>query len=106
VSPPGLPLFPWFLAGNATPTIPHTGIYSKCNDSAFPSGRADAAALDGRRDSNVCKVNTWLCQFGLGKPRLGGLTVEEIAKRRVAKNFDQKKRAAETRQRRKADGAT
>ncbi len=61
--------------------------------------------MDGRRGSNVYEVNAWLWQFGRGKPRLGGLTVEETAKRRVAKDADRKKRAAETHQRRKADRA-
>ncbi len=37
--------------------------------------------------------------------RLGGLTVEKTADRQLAKDVDQKKRAAETRQRRKADRA-
>ncbi len=30
------------------------------------------------------EVNQWLWQFGRGKPRLGGLTIEETAKRQVA----------------------
>ena len=96
-------LFPLFLAGNTTPTIPH--VFSKRKDSGFPMGCADAAALDGRRGSNVYEVNTWLWQFGRGKPRLGGLTVEETADRQLAKVVDRKKRAAETRRRRKADRA-
>jgi hypothetical protein len=61
------PLIPLFLAGNTTPTIPH--VYSKRKDSGFPMGCADAAALDGRRGSNVYEVNPWLWQFGHGKPR-------------------------------------
>ncbi len=68
-------------------------------------GCADAAALDGRRGSNVHEVNPWMWQFGRGKPRLGGLTVEETADRQLAKDIDQKKHAAETRRRRKADPA-
>ncbi len=60
-----------------------------------------AAALDVRRGSNVYEVNPWLWQFGRGKPRLGGLTVEETTDRQLAKDVDRKKRAAETRQRRK-----
>ncbi len=64
-------------------------------------GCSDASELDGRRGSKVYVVNPWLWQFGRGKPRLGGLTVEETAKRRVAKDVDRKKRAAEIRQRRK-----
>ena len=95
-----VPLIPLFLAGNATPTIPH--IYSKRKDSGFPMGCADAATEDGRRGSNVYEVNPWLWMFGRGKPRLGGLTVAETAERQIAKAVDRKKRAAETRQRRKA----
>jgi hypothetical protein len=65
---------PLFLAGNSTPTIPH--IFRKRKDSGFPYGCADTAATDGRRGSNVHDVNPWLWQFGLGKPRLGSLTIE------------------------------
>ena len=64
-------------------------------------GCSDASELDGRRGSKVYAVNPWLWQFGRGNPRLGGLTVEETAKRRVAEGVDRKKRAAETRQHRK-----
>jgi hypothetical protein len=99
---------PLFLAGNATPTIPH--LYSKRNfklrkGSGFPLGCADAAAADGRRGSNVYEVNPWLWQFGRGKPRMGGLSVEETAEpeRKQAHRDESHKRAVETRQRRKAD---
>ena len=74
-----IPLMPCFLDGNATPTIPHK--YSKNKSSCFPAGCADAAAEDGRRGSNVYEVNTWLWMFGRGKPRLGGLTIEETSDR-------------------------
>ena len=50
-----VPLFPCFLQGNATPTIPHNLRHLKA--SAFQYGIADAAAVDGRRGSNVYKVN-------------------------------------------------
>ena len=70
-----VPLMPLFLAGNATPTIPN--LYSKRKESGFPLGCADAAAVDGRRGSNVYEVNPWLWQFGRGKPRLDDLSVEE-----------------------------
>ena len=40
-------------------------------------GCADAKAVDGRRGSNIYEVNQWLWQFGRGKPRLGGLSVED-----------------------------
>jgi hypothetical protein len=67
-----IPLMPCFLDGNAT---------SKNKSSCFPAGCADAAAEDGRRGSNVYEVNTWLWMFGRGKPRLGGLTIEETSDR-------------------------
>jgi hypothetical protein len=41
-----VPLFPLFLAGNSTPTVPHC--YSKRKDTGFPMGCADSAAVDGR----------------------------------------------------------
>ena len=65
-----VPLIPSFLAGNSTPTIPH--MFSKNKAAGFPSGCADAAALDGRRGSNIYEVNPWLWRFGRGKPRLWG----------------------------------
>ncbi len=89
-----VPLMPLFLAGNLTPTIPH--MCSKRKDSGFPYGCADAAATDGRRGSNVYEVNPWLWQFGLGKPRLGGLTIEETTERKDAVSNAQHKRAAAT----------
>jgi hypothetical protein len=47
-------------------------------------GCADAAADNERHCSNVYEVNPWLWQFGRGKPRLGGLTVEETFDRKEA----------------------
>ena len=96
-----VPLMPLFLAGNTTPTIPH--LYSKRKESRFPLGCTDAAAADGRRGSNVYEVNPWLWEFGRGKPRLGGLSVEETAERKQAHRDESHKRAVETRRRRKAD---
>ena len=98
-----VPLLLLSLAGNATPTIPH--LYSKRKDSGFPMGCADAAAVDGRRGSNVYEVNPWLWQFWRGKPRLGGLSVEETQMRKEAVRDERHMRAAETRRRRKADSA-
>ena len=46
-----VPLFPCFLQGNTTPTIPHKLRHLKA--SAFQYGIADAVAVDGRRRSNV-----------------------------------------------------
>ena len=90
-------------AGNSTPTIPLK--FSKSKGSGFPLGCADPAALDGRRGCNVSKVNTWLWNFGSGKPRLGGLTVEETSMRKKTVKKDQAKRSAETRRRWREDGA-
>ena len=96
-----IPLMPLFLAGTSTPTIPHK--YSKHKSSGFPMGSCDTAAADGRRGSNVYEVNQWLWQFGRGKPRLGGLSVEETADRKDAAQKELIGRGAETRRRRKAD---
>ncbi len=79
---------------NSTPTIPH--IFSKRKDSGFPYGCADAAATDGQRGSNVYEVNPWLWEFGLGKPRLRGLTIEETTERKDAVTNAWQKRAAAT----------
>ena len=98
-----VPLIPLFLAGNSTPTIPHK--FSKHKGSGFSMGSADSAAADGRRGCNVYEVNTWLWNFGRGKPRLGGLTVEETTVRKKTVRKDQAKCSAETRRRRREDGA-
>ena len=68
-------------------------------------GCADSAASDGRRGCNVYEVNTWLWNFGRGKPRLGGLTVKETAMQKKTVRKDQAKRSAETRRRWREDGA-
>ena len=65
-------------------------------------GCANSAAVDGRRCSNVYEVNQWLWQFGRGKPRLGGLTIEETTERKNAAREGKFKRGWETRWRRKA----
>ena len=98
-----VPLIPLFLAGNSTPTIPHK--FSKHKGSGFPMGCADSAAADGRRGCNVYEVNTWLWNLSRGKPRLGGLTVEETTIRKKTARKDQAKRSAETPRRRWEDGA-
>ena len=92
-----VPLFPCFLQGNATPTIPHKLRHLKA--SAFQYGIADAAAVDGRRGSNVYEpeVNPWMSQFGRGRPRLGGLSVAETEDRRDSEAVVRAKRSQETR---------
>ncbi len=59
----------------------------------------------GLHGSNVYEVNPWLWQFGRGKPRLGGLSVEKTGDRKEAAQKEQLLRGAETRRRRKADQA-
>jgi hypothetical protein len=71
-------------------------MFSKHKDSGFPYGCADAAATDGRRGSNFYEVNPWLWQFGRGKPRLGGLTITQTAKRKDAMSNARRKRAVQT----------
>ncbi len=70
-------------------------------------GCADSAAVpvdrDGRRGSNVYEVNPWLWQFGRGKPRLGGLSVEATEERKQADRDERHQRGVETRRRRKED---
>ena len=87
---------PCFLDGNSTLTILHK--YSKNKNSCFPAGCADSAAEDGRRSSNVYEVSLWLWQFGRGKPRLGGLTIEETSDRQDAARKASDKRRKETRE--------
>ena len=96
-----VPLIPLFLAGNTTPTIPHK--YRQHQRSGFPVGICDSAAADGRRGSNAYEVNPWLWQFGRGKPRLGGLSVEKTGAKKAAAQKERLLRGAETRRRRKAD---
>ena len=93
-----IPLMPCFLDGNTIPTIPH--MYSKNKNLFFPAGCADAAADDGRRGSNVYEVNTWLWQFGRGKPRLSGLTIKESGERQDAA------RKVSDKRRKEADGGS
>ena len=57
--------------------------------------------------SNVYEVNTWLWQFGRGKPRLGGLTIEETQDRQdsARKASDKCRNLEETCEGSKGDGA-
>ena len=59
-----VPLFPCFLHGNATSTIPYTGKYAPQQKQAFKFGCADGASQGSRRGSDVYEINTWLCNFG------------------------------------------
>jgi hypothetical protein len=96
-----VPLIPLFLAGNSTPTIPHK--YNQHKRSGFSLGSCDTAAADGRHGCNVYEVNPWLWQFGRGKPRLGGLSVEKTGDKKKAALKERLQSGAETRLRRKGD---
>ncbi len=58
-----------------------------------------------RSCSNVYEVNSWLWQFGRGKPRIGGLTIEETAEKQDAARKSLDKRRKETREGCKGDRA-
>ncbi len=64
-----VPLFPCFLDGNTTATIPYK--YAARQKQAFKFGCADGQAGPGsRRGSHVYEVNTWLWNFGRPQPRV------------------------------------
>ena len=96
-----VPLIPLFLADNSTPTIPHQ--YSQHKRSGFPVGSCDTTTANGLRGSKVYDVNPWLWQFGRGKPRLGGLSVEKTDDRKEAAQKERLLHRAETRLGSKAD---
>ena len=70
-------------------------------------GSCYTAAADCQRGSNVYEVNQWLWQFGCGKLRLGGLSVEKTRAdaRKEAAQKERLVRGADTRRRSKADQA-
>ncbi len=81
-------------------TIPHK--FSKHKGSVFPFGCADSTTSDGRRGSSVYEVNTWLWNFGCGKPHLGGLHLDKTSMRKKTVREDQARHSVETRRRRRA----
>ncbi len=93
------PPIPLFLAGYSTPTIPRK--FSKHKVSGF--GCAVSTTSDGRSDSNVYEINTWLWNFGRGKFTLGwsdcGLDCNE------EETMEKDTRPAETSRRWRADRA-
>ena len=68
-----VPLFPCFLDGNTTSTIPHK--YAPRQKQAFEYGCADGSGQGSRRGSHVYEINSWLWNFGRPQPRIGGLSV-------------------------------
>ncbi len=59
----------------------------------------------GLHGSNVYEVNQWQWQFGRGKQRLGGLSVEETDDRKEAALKERSLSGAETHRHCKADQA-
>ncbi len=59
------------------------------------------AGVAAMSNSIVYEVNTWLWMFGRGKPRLGGLTIEETSDRQDSARKASDKRRKETRDGRK-----
>jgi hypothetical protein len=60
---------------------------------------------NGLFPSNVYEVNPWLWQFGHGRSRLGGLTVQQTTVKQAHASEVRKKRGADTRWSRRADQA-
>jgi hypothetical protein len=102
-----VPLIPLILAGDSTSSSPHQHSKHKRSEVWLPSSvffdSCDTAAVDGRLGSNVYEVKQWMWQFGRGKQRLGGLSIEKTGARKKAAQKELLLRGAETRQRCKAD---
>jgi hypothetical protein len=73
-----VPLFPCFLDGNSTTTIPYK--YARRQKQAFEFGCADGQGPASRRGSHVYEINDWLWNFGRPQPRVGGLSVAKTEK--------------------------
>ena len=72
------PLFPCFLDGNLTSTIPHK--YAARQGLDFEFGCADRPLQGVHRCSHEYEVNTWLWNFGRPQPLVTGLSVAETQK--------------------------
>ena len=94
-----VPLFPCFLDGNTTSTIPHK--YAPRQKQAFEYGCADGSGQGSRRGSHVYEINTWLWNFGRPQPRIGGFSVAKTERIRRQSRSEASRRAAETKQARK-----
>jgi hypothetical protein len=91
-----VPLIPCFLDGNATSTIPHK--YSSRQKDAFECGCAGGAGPTSRMGSHVYEINTWLWNFGLPQPFVGGLSVAKTEKLRRKSRSEASKRRWATKQ--------
>ena len=94
-----VPLFPCFLDGNSTSTIPYK--YAGRQKQAFEFGCADGQGPASRRGSHVYEINDWLWNFGRPQPRVGGLSVAKTEKILRKSRSETSRRAWETRKARK-----
>ena len=94
-----VPLFPCFLDGNTTSTIPYK--YAGRQKQAFQFGCADGQGPASRRGSHVYEVNDWLWNFGRPQPRVGGLSVSKTERIRRKSRSEASRRSWETRKARK-----
>ena len=94
-----VPLFPCYLDGNTTSTIPYK--YSARQKQAFEFGCADGQGPASRRGSHVYEINTWLWNFGRPQPRVGALSVTKTERIRGAARSESSRRSWETRRTRK-----
>ena len=78
-----VPLFPCFLDGNTTSTIPYKYAARQGQDFAFSC--ADGHGQGSRRGSHVYEVNTWLWNFGRPQPRVAGLSVAKKKTKKISK---------------------
>ena len=93
-----VPLFPCFLDGSTTSTIPNKYAVRQSRDFEFgcADGPGQGIRQGSRRGSHVYEVNTWLWNFGRPKPRVAGLSVAKTEKIRKRCRGDAAKSAWET----------
>jgi hypothetical protein len=89
-----VPLIPCFLDGKSTSTIPYK--YSSRQKDAFECSCADGTGPNSRRGSHIYEINTWLWNFGLPQPRVGGFSVAKTEKTRGKSPSEAAKLAWET----------
>ncbi len=99
-----VPLFPCFLNGNTTSTIPNK--YVGRQKQAFEFGCADGASQSSRRGSHVYEINSWLWSFGRPQPRVGGLSVAKTERIRTKSKSERTRCGWKTRhdRKRRAEG--
>ena len=92
-----VPLFPCFLNGNATSTIPNK--YAPRQKQAFEFGCTDGAGQGSRRGSHVYEINAcqWLWNFARPQPRVGGLSVAKTERIHTKSKSEAARRGWKTR---------